>query len=819
MAKIDYHPNDHNAINGEFFRAHGNIILGSSGDQNYWRAEDPTPAAELARGVWVWTPNSNLINEARFGFDLLANPFQPYEGYFPGSGPNYATQYNFITGLPMPGSAPNPAVAPSCPQCGFPLLAVGSFASLGAATGQRAHQASYDGIDSVSYTYRKHLFKFGGEIHRTIFTGVGLETNGTGQVSFGTAGVNAFSGATPLEDFMAGVPSAGNLLVGNIVVTTYYNRYAFYAQDDWRVTPKLTANLGLRWEYLAPLGEKNKALGNFAPNTPTGMVQQGVGGTNSLYTSQKDAFAPRIGLAWDVNGKGKTVVRAGGDLLYNTAISLLSFMVQNAALPQVPTGWNLLTGNNTVLPGPGNIAVGNVVLNGNVNPALSQIPWAVNTPVFNGVGPSSLYCGNGQFTATVGVATITPSPCQPFGIDPHFRTPYVAMWNLAIQQAITNDLSLTVAYVGTHGNLSAAYDVNQPTLGVNTKTGAGSEQQRRPYYNEYPYFGRIQVFEGRGAPSDYDALQVNLAQRASHGLGFNAGYSLSHCLSDADSERGFFLSDSTNARRDYGNCTIQPFNHFTFTATYAIPGLKSPGQILEGWQVNSVLDLVGGVPVTGNDTTSDLNGTGESLERWTLAGPIGPIQSEFGGVGTVPCFAQPGVTAPTKVNKGSFAGSCINVTAGTSAAPWSGMPAACINAAANEPTNPNVPDTNTNGALSNATGLQALASFGCYAVGNSAIVPPAQGTFGNMARGMLQSKGVHEWDISVSKQFKIKESISAQFKADFFNILNLPNYSSPASNPNNPGTFGLSSSTPSSANPIVGEFGQREVQLALKFTF
>ena len=828
LAKIDYHPNDHNSFNGEFFRARGNIVLGSGGLQNYWRAEDPTPIAELARGVWVWTPNSNWVNEARFGFDQLGNPIAPYEGYFPGSGPNYAARYNFITGLPMPGSAPNPAVAPSCPQCGFPLVGIGSFATLGAATGQRALQTTYDGIDSLSYTRGTHLFKFGGEIHRTIFTGVGLETNGTGQVSFGTAGVNAFSGATPLEDFMAGVPSAGNLLIGNIVVTTYYNRYALYAQDDWRVIPRLTLNLGVRWEYLAPMGALHNALGNFAPSAPTGMVQLGVGGTNSLYSTQKDEIAPRIGFAWDVTGKGRTVIRGGGDLLYNTAISLLSLMVQNAALPQVPTGFNLVTATNTVVPGPGNITIGNVILNGS-SPASgikSQIPWAVNTPVFNGLGSSALYCGNGQFTVNVGGNLITPSPCAPFGINPHFQTPYVTMWNLAVQQSFTNNLSLTVAYVGTNGNLSAAFDVNQPTLGVNAKTGAGSEQNRRPYYNQFPYFGRIQVFKGRGAASDYDALQVTLQQRTSHGLGFTAGYSLSRCLADVDAERGFSLMDSTDAARDYGHCTIQPTNHFTFTTTYAIPGIKTPGQVLEGWQVNGVLDLVGGVPVSGNDSTSDLAGTGEGFERWTLAGLISNIQSFFGGVGTVPCYVQPGVAAVAgaggnpAINKGSFGSPCISVTAGTFAAPWQNMPAACVSAAAKEPTNPNVPDLPVNkGAFTNATGLEALASFGCYFSNGTAIVPPAQGTFGNMARGLLRSKGVQEVDFSVSKTFNIKEKVTAQFKADFFNIFNLPNYSSPSSNPNNPGTFGLSSSTPSSANPIIGEFGAREVQLALKFTF
>jgi hypothetical protein len=832
LAKIDYHLNDHNSINGEFFRAYGNIVIGSGGLQPYWRAEDPTPAAELARGVWVWTPNSNLVNEARFGFDLLHNPQQPYEGLFPGSGPNYVTQFGLNTGLPMPGSPASDNVAPGCPQCGFPLVTIGTFAQLGAATGQKAIQNTYDGVDSVSWTRGKHIFKFGGEIHWTTFTGVGLETNGTGLVCFGSGScgggsVAAFANATPLEDFLSGSPSGAELLVGNVVVTTYYHRYALYAQDDWRVTPKLTANLGLRWEYLAPLGALNNALGNFAPSSTSGMVQQGVGGANSLYSTQKDAFAPRVGLAWDVTGKGKTVMRVGGALLYNTSIPLLSLMVQNAALPQVPTGFNLLTGNSTTVASPGNIAIGNVIL------GPQQVPWSVGTAVFNAVGPGSLYCGNGQFTVSVGGVTETPSSCTPFGIDPHFRTPYVVMWNLAVQQALTNDLSLTVAYVGTHGNLGGPFDVNQPTLGVGGNATSGpnmnvsNELLRRPYYNNFPYFSRIQVYEGRGESSDYNALQLSLQQRVSHGLSFSAGYSLDHCLSTGDAERGFGLMDSTDAKRDYGNCSIQPFNHFTFTATYAVPGHKAPAQLLEGWELNSVLDLVGGVPFNSNDSTSDLAGTGEGFERWTLAGPVTPFQNIIGGVGNIPCFAQPGVPAVVgvspKINAGKFAGSpCITVAAGTSAAPWANMPAPCVAAASAEATNSNVPNqpVAANGAYPNlATGLEALATYGCYMVNGSAIVPPAQGTFGTMRRDMFQSKPVHEWDISISKQWKIKERLATQFKADFFNILNLANYSNPSSNPTNTSTYGVSQSTPSNANPIVGEFGPREIQLTLKFAF
>jgi hypothetical protein len=170
---------------------------------------------------------------------------------------------------------------------------------------------------------------------------------------------------------------------------------------------------------------------------------------------------------------------------------------------------------------------------------------------------------------------------------------------------------------------------------------------------------------------------------------------------------------------------------------------------------------------------------------------VGPASNfKVGGPGTVPCFG--------------IAGSSFAKVADCVAA----LPAACVAAAAAEPNGPG-----------GTTGTSSLDTLGCYMEGNSVIVPPAQGTYGSMGRDVLVDHPFSEWDFSATKNWKFKERFSAQFRAEFFNILNRTQYASPSSNPDAPSTFGQAQATPSSGNPVLGDGGPRTVQLGLKFIF
>jgi hypothetical protein len=245
----------------------------------------------------------------------------------------------------------------------------------------------------------------------------------------------------------------------------------------------------------------------------------------------------------------------------------------------------------------------------------------------------------------------------------------------------------------------------------------------------------------------------------------------------------------SDPRADYGNGRFDIRDHFTFTATYAIPGIKAPAQLLQGWSINSIVNILSGAPYNAMDASTDLSGTGEAFDRWTLVGD--PSNFEATGPGSLPCYGLSGSTF------GKAGTGCIIAAS---------LPSLCQSAAAAE-----TPGVNT--------GTQELNLIGCYTEGNAAIVPPAQGTYGTMGRDVLRGLPTYEWDFSAAKEWKFKERFTAQFRAEFFNVLNRTIYATPAGNLVSPSTFGQSQSTANSGNPIVGSGGPRQVQLGLKFIF
>ena len=176
-----------------------------------------------------------------------------------------------------------------------------------------------------------------------------------GLLHFSTTGgpAAAFGGETALEFYLNGTPASGKLLAGNPIRSLLYQQYAAFIQDDWRITPRITLNLGLRYEAIPPVTEANNQFGNFAPNSPAGMVQQSSG--NPVYGGADRNFEPRFGLAWDVTGKGNTVVRAGATSTYSI-YPLLDLIGSNqgATLNNVPTGFTLLNAAGSIRPEPRN---------------------------------------------------------------------------------------------------------------------------------------------------------------------------------------------------------------------------------------------------------------------------------------------------------------------------------------------------------------------------------------------------------------------------------------------------------------------------------
>ena len=343
------------------------------------------------------------------------------------------------------------------------------------------------------------------------------------------------------------------------------------------------------------------------------------------------------------------MVRAGASVLYDTIIT-------GEYYNPVPFGANFPTlGINT----------SGTALNAHspITDPLSgsQINWSLAGPVFPGNATQVI---NG---VTYTGLTCTPdSPCPTTGVDPNWRTPYVAEWHLDIQRALTNNLTLEVAYVGNHGfKLGAESDVNQPTIGAGwgSPSDPGSPagtlhcQCRRsnpvrqlrcqpgpevgPFTSKFPYLSQIVLLQNR-AFSNYNALQVTLNERTSHGLSFLAAFTHSHALdiiSDEGISSDLFPIDAHNLRLSYGNSNNNIPNAFTFETTYAIPGKKFAGQLLQGWTISSIVTLQNGLPWSPVDQTNDLTGTGEvnagGAQTWNYTGPRSAFTS---GPQSIPCF-------------------------------------------------------------------------------------------------------------------------------------------------------------------------------------
>ena len=476
--------------------------------------------------------------------------------------------------------------------------------------------------------------------------------------------------------------------------------------------------------------------------------------------------------------------------------------------------------------------------------------YGANSPT-GSIFPFISACGDGK-TVVPGTGGLTPGQCNAIMVDPNLRTPYVETWNLDLQRALGGNLSLDIGYVGNHGaKLIGALDVNQDPLtpvvvpGVGTVvTGAGwnaaslsncattgtskackpsapNEQAGRPFNSQFPYLKYIDYF-GNLDTSSYNGLQAVLTARNYHGLTLTGGYTYSHALgesSDQGTSGGLQIPQNS-----YGNFRSQLYtstafdmrDRFTISGTYAIPGRKGFGQLLEGWSINSAAVIQTGTPWGINDTTTDFAGIGEANGRnpsaneglqWNFFGNPNDFEAvhNFNGV-------TPGPTGVTGIPYYPGGGTTASLAAPTANATCNQKAAAL-------------------GPLATAS----LNVLGCYALGSSVLIPPGYGSLGTMPRNPWRDQGFRNWDASISKAFKVNERLSVQFRAEFFNVLNHVNFVNPFGGPGGSGTanninpskaftangLGYVINTPdaASSNPILGSGGNRDMQLGLKILF
>ena len=788
IGKVDYKFNDRQTISGMYFFGNNSGIVEDFPElQPQWRSDIHT-RAQVVGGSWIWVPSTRWVNEARFGYNRL------YQPTLPGDLSTPASAYGLDTGV-------GGSFSGGLPRIGFG----GYFTTLGGFKWPKFQgpDAITQFIDHLSYTAGKHALKFGGELHHNDVTNAAYG-NARGSITFlgtvlspGPPPANAPPPSTALEDFFAGYPFKSSVEVGNPTLHLHNWAYGAFFQDDWRVTPNLTLNYGIRYEFSSVVQEDHNLLGNFDPNL--GMVQVGHQISN-LYNPDHTNFGPRVGLAWDIGGNGRTVLRGGGGLIYET-VNWQSFIAFNNAFGpgSVPTGAPINAAGTT---SGGTITTGNVTVKNFLN---FPTTWdAVNGPLY---GSSTVNCAPVLASGNPG------SPCPIMTVDRNLTTPYVWDWTLNLQHAFTPNLSLEIAYVGNHGdNLVGIRDINQPPAGSGwpaalisaciassyspavCASDTAAEQAAEPFAAKFPFLSNIFQM-GNVYKSNYNGLQATLNARNYHGLSMVVGYTYAHALDDVSANWDFgygsgLPQNAHNPAADYANSDFDIRHRFTASLTYAIPGRSGYAQALEGWEINAIATL-------------------QSPQFW------GPMDegSDAAGVGPLP--VSPPANSPIRWD---FFGNTSDFQSGPQAIPYfSGATnSSCAAKALAE----------DGGAPGPATA--SLNLYGCYAKGNSMMMPPPLGQFGTMHRNMFPDSGFRNLDFSLAKNWHFGERLRAQFRAEFFNIFNHPNFANPYGGQNGFGLndpsvrpFGCGCATPdvAAANPVIGSGGSRAVQLGLKFMF
>jgi Carboxypeptidase regulatory-like domain/TonB dependent receptor len=747
--KTDYHFNDHHTISGRYIYANSTQTEEDGSPLASQWLSHAAPITQVIGVNWIWTPNSRWTNNAQFGYNSF------YEKIAPVDSNVSPADYGLNTGVTDPRLYGFPTIYPSYDCCN----ALGGVSGWPAYTAP-SHTANYS--DTASVIFGKHTLRFGG-----VFANGGVDyyraRYGRGLVYFDN-----------LTEYLEGIPSdsgAWNFLYGNPGRNISMKSWGLFAQDDYRITRRVTLNLGLRYDVVYPIKDSHNQLANYVPSQ--GIVQVG-DGISEPYQTNYNNLSPRLGVAWDVTGTGKTVVRAGFGMIY-VQPSIRTFMFSSGGLNLNPSG---LPG---VTPGTGNMD-SFLVTNGDA----SQINWSVAGPIF-------------PTLSSIGGGCTASFACDIFAVNQKLKSPYVINWNLNVQQQITPSTMLQVAYVANRGvKLYSTVDINQ----VDPAIDDGTEQLGRPLTAScpppvglgegsspcYPYI-RFLNYLGNQSTSSYNSLQVTLTKRASHGLYLLAGYTFGHAIDTAGNTNnlGYVPQNSLDYPAEKGSGDFDIRHRFTLSAVYDLPSKKSWAQMLEGWQVTTIVMVETGPPVDLYDDIDDLSGTGEgrgnaSNERWNIKGDGSGLK--WSRTDPIPFLSN------TYDDDG--------------------------NVIARNPICTSVANT--------AALLESLDYIGgCYSQNGTILYPQAFYTFGNMGRNIFRGPGFVNWDASVSKYWRLGEKFQLQFRAEFFNLLNHPNFSptSIGAELGRPSSLGVVNYTPDveASNPVVGSGGSRHLQFGLKLTW
>jgi len=498
---------------------------------------------------------------------------------------------------------------------GSPNINISGFDSTGE-TPQLGRIDTTGHIDQTfTYTVGSHQFRFGGD-YRYSRLDVFYDANAPGVFSFnGTQGPLANPSDTwgfgpnmgslnALADFLAGRVATGNARIayGNQQRIYNLNGGSVFAQDSWKITPKLTLNYGLNWVYQGPIDNPKNLISTFIP-ADGGITYVGTHGLNSLWPRDLHDFAPRFGFAYQPKAGGKLVIRGGWGMFYQ--VPNISYFGNSNSANGAATGINVNIG------GPA--------------PVLSLVNQAPIT-LASGVPIFATSSATGPFGA--------------FSVSQHFVTAYSMNTNLNVQYELAKDSVVEVGYSGSLSrHLPDTLDINQIPI------GSPELITSRPYYSQFPNLAAINEVQSVGN-GHFNGLLASLRTTSFHGFSSRLSYTLGHSMDDLSYARGIIPQNSYCLKCDYGNSDFDIRNSFSMFLTYATPQPVKYKALLGGWQFNTLFSFFTGTPFTvysGNDSS----GTGEFTDRANVIGnPFSGVPASDRATSTYYWFNPAAFAAP-----------------------------------------------------------------------------------------------------------------------------------------------------------------------------
>jgi len=595
---------------------------------------------------------------------------------------------------------------------------------------------------------------------RTGFTAMWMQKTENASSGFATFNFSPTNGNPAFANFLLGQADSYTQPSKDTIPHLRYVNFEVYVQDDWKVTPRLTINAGVRWSYFPSPTDSNNTLTNFNPvlfnpanaavidpisGNMTGLTASGAATSAATYAnglifptgtactaaqaiapqvgcspfgsrvnpSSNNNFGPRLGLAWDPRGNAKMAVRAGFGIFYDRTLN--GIWEQNAFTdpPLVQT----VTVNN----------------NGNSNLNLFDSPLGgqlAGPPL----GPNGL------------IATGTPT----------FKVPSYMDYNVSLQQEVLPGTVLEIGYVGTKGtHLLGDVDTNQPTLGARLASPGADVNAITPYAGYGVITDRNPIFT-----SNYNSLQASLNHRFSKGLTVQLGYTWSRLLTTSPQDRALATYNTYDLGQSYGPSTLNTPQMFIASYVYDFPFYRNQsglvGKLLGGWEISGITTI---------QTGQSLSVTQNSDPFAAVTVPTSTISCTISAT-TTSCPLYPGGLGMTR------SGSTVQIRADQIA--------------------------------SNVSGPKTAAKFF-----NTGAFADAVGHFGSSRVGAIYGPGLQVWDMSLIKNVRFAERVGMQLRLETFNTFNH----------GNPMTIDTDVDDGASFGTVNGWHDPRNVQIGAKFNF